>query len=206
MSRCPPRRGARPAAREDEQHRQALPRAASHSHRGQGTVHCPDPSLALPWAGSGWVGAWRAGAIPVPSSRSTNRAVAPAQLQVPAGGGKGCQEPSPSCSNAPGSGTNYSLGPGIGTLQRQNDFKNLEWDQFLLKLSPADPAPSLGAGRGGCRAAAQGAGPFEGSKTLAHTRQLRAKVTERCWCSLPASEAFFSLPAEALQSSALAEQ
>lgn len=74
----------------------------------------------------------------------------PPQLQVPraarAGGGKGCQDPSPSCKNGLGSGINYSLGPGISTLQKQNDFKNLEWDRFLLKLSPADPAPTLGAG------------------------------------------------------------
>lgn len=76
----------------------------------------------------------------------------PLQLQVPcAGGGKGCQDPSPSCKTAPGSGINYCAGPGISTLQRHSDFRNLEWDQLLLKLSPAAPARALGVGRARAR-------------------------------------------------------
>lgn len=134
----------------------------------------------------------------------------PSFPQVPraahAGGGKGCQDPSPSCKNALGSGINYSLGPGISTLQKQNDFKNLVWDRFLLKLSPADPDPTLSAGRGGCGAATRGTGPFESRKTLNRNQQLQTMVKERCRCSLPTSDELLSFLVEALQSSVQGEK
>ena len=66
---------------------------------------------------------------------------------------KGCQEPLLSCRNAPMSGTNYSPGPGISTLQNQADFKDQERDPFLLKLSPA--APDLPWAWGGAAAGQQ---------------------------------------------------
>lgn len=60
----------------------------------------------------------------------------------------------------------------LAHYKKQNDFKNLEWDQVLLKLSPADPAPALGVGRGGCGAAPCDAGPFSDRKSLTCRWQL----------------------------------
>lgn len=89
-----------------------------------------------------------ADALPTCPSLSRSCATIPLQLQVScAGGGRGFQDPLPSCKTAPGSGINYCAGPGISTLQRHNDFRSLEWDHFLLKLSPAAPARALGVGR-----------------------------------------------------------
>ena len=134
----------------------------------------------------------------------------PPQLQVPrtarTGAAKGCQDPSPSCKSVLGSGINYSPGPGISTLQKQNDFKNLEWDHFLLKLSPADPGPTLSVGRGGCGAATPSTGPSESRKPLSRSRLCQTVAEERCQRSLPTSDGFFSFLAEALQSSVPGEK